>query len=129
MCCNGISNVPTDNLRLKKNSLIHNVIINSLSKVTKICFDLAELFSGLMTQKQTIVDEKLTTLIERIKKIDHKSPEENLILKLFDQFGKDIGLFCVFFLNYLTLRPYESTFLGANEPHAYISGISSHIYV
>ena len=44
------------------------------------------------------------------------------MLRLNDQFPGDIGCFCVFFLNYVTLKPGESLYLGPNEPHAYLSG-------
>ena len=33
-----------------------------------------------------------------------------------------MGVFCVYLLNYIVLKPGEALFLGANEPHAYISG-------
>jgi mannose-6-phosphate isomerase len=45
-----------------------------------------------------------------------------LAIELARQFPGDIGVFCIFVLNYLSLRPGESIFLGAGEPHAYISG-------
>lgn len=34
----------------------------------------------------------------------------------------DVGCFCLFFLNIVTLRPGDAMFLGANVPHAYIEG-------
>lgn len=37
-------------------------------------------------------------------------------------FSKDIGLWMIFFLNYLQLSPGEALYLGAAEPHAYLSG-------
>lgn len=80
------------------------------------------MFEALMNQDQTVVEEQIGNLVDRIGKFENKTPEESLILKLHEQFQKDIGLFCVFFLNYVTIKPYESIFLGANEPHAYISG-------
>ncbi|ORY87707.1 mannose-6-phosphate isomerase [Protomyces lactucae-debilis] len=46
----------------------------------------------------------------------------SLIVRLNDQFPRDIGLFCTFFLNYVTLQPGESIFLRALDAHAYISG-------
>ena len=48
--------------------------------------------------------------------------ERSLLLRLNDQFPGDVGCFCVFFLNYVTLKPGESLFLAPNEPHAYLSG-------
>eukprot|EP00744_Colponema_vietnamica_P021573 GILI01030843.1.p1 GENE.GILI01030843.1~~GILI01030843.1.p1 ORF type:complete len:426 (-),score=110.89 GILI01030843.1:101-1378(-) len=37
-------------------------------------------------------------------------------------FPGDVGLWMVYFLNYLRLNPGDALFLGAMEPHAYISG-------
>jgi hypothetical protein len=31
-------------------------------------------------------------------------------------------VFCAFLLNYVSLQPGEAIFLGAGEPHAYVSG-------
>lgn len=44
------------------------------------------------------------------------------MLRLHDEYQDDIGCFCPFILNYVTLKPGEAIFLGANEPHAYLSG-------
>jgi mannose-6-phosphate isomerase len=45
-----------------------------------------------------------------------------LAVELNEQFPGDVGIFCVFFLQLLDLSPGEAIFLGAGEPHAYISG-------
>jgi len=50
------------------------------------------------------------------------SSVESLVLRLHDEYQDDIGCFCPFILNYVTLKPGEAIFLGANEPHAYLSG-------
>ncbi|KAI9917891.1 hypothetical protein PsorP6_012939 [Peronosclerospora sorghi] len=47
---------------------------------------------------------------------------EKLVLRLDDEYPGDIGCFCPFLLNYITLEPGEAMFLDANEPHAYLSG-------
>ncbi len=77
-----------------------------------------------MKQDPAVLETEITKLVNRIKESTKLIPEEQLIIRLYSQFGEDVGLLCVYFLNYITLKPYESTFLGANEPHAYISGIS-----
>ncbi len=46
----------------------------------------------------------------------------NLVIRLNEQFPNDIGLFCIFFLNYVTMQPGEAMFLQACDIHAYISG-------
>ena len=45
-----------------------------------------------------------------------------LVTRLNGQFPNDIGLFVLFFLNYVTLSPGEAMFLRADDIHAYISG-------
>ncbi|KAJ8128758.1 hypothetical protein O1611_g4875 [Lasiodiplodia mahajangana] len=45
-----------------------------------------------------------------------------LIIRLNKQFPDDIGLFVLFFLNYVTLSPGEALFLRADDIHAYVSG-------
>ncbi|ODA78914.1 hypothetical protein RJ55_04504 [Drechmeria coniospora] len=45
-----------------------------------------------------------------------------LVGRLHGQFGDDIGLFVLFFLNFVTLQPGEALFLVADDIHAYLSG-------
>ncbi|POR31797.1 Mannose-6-phosphate isomerase [Tolypocladium paradoxum] len=45
-----------------------------------------------------------------------------LVERLNGQFGDDVGLFVLFFLNFVTLQPGEALFLVADDIHAYVSG-------
>lgn len=45
-----------------------------------------------------------------------------LVTRLNKQFPEDIGLFVLFFLNYVQLSPGEAMFLKADDIHAYVSG-------
>jgi mannose-6-phosphate isomerase len=45
-----------------------------------------------------------------------------LVTRLYAQFGADIGLFNLFFLNFVKLEPGEALFLQADDIHAYVSG-------
>jgi mannose-6-phosphate isomerase len=45
-----------------------------------------------------------------------------LVIRLNKQFPDDVGLFVLFFLNYVTLSPGEALFLKADDIHAYVSG-------
>ena len=45
-----------------------------------------------------------------------------LAVELNEQFPGDVGVFCSFFLQVVDLAPGEAIFLGAGEPHAYVSG-------
>ncbi|KKA26885.1 hypothetical protein TD95_003267 [Thielaviopsis punctulata] len=45
-----------------------------------------------------------------------------LITRTHGEFGVDIGIFVLFFLNFVTLEPGEALFLVADDIHAYVSG-------
>lgn len=45
-----------------------------------------------------------------------------LIVRLDSQFPQDVGLFVVFFVNYVKLKVGEAMFLKADDIHAYLSG-------
>uniref|UniRef100_A0A915NKL2 Phosphomannose isomerase type I helical insertion domain-containing protein n=1 Tax=Meloidogyne floridensis TaxID=298350 RepID=A0A915NKL2_9BILA len=53
---------------------------------------------------------------------EEKTNIDNLIIRLNNQFPEDIGIIAPLFLNFFTLKPGEATFLGPNEPHAYLFG-------
>lgn len=83
---------------------------------------LKDLFAALMTAEASIVQTNLDALIARYKALTSPGPLESLVLRLNSQFPGDIGAFCAFILNYVTLDPGEAIFLGAGEPHAYVAG-------
>ena len=86
---------------------------------------LRELFSSLMTVREEKFKAELTKLVTRYRTRDIKPAElsiKNLVLRLEGQFPGDIGVFCAFVLNYIRLQPGQAIFLGAGEPHAYVSG-------
>jgi mannose-6-phosphate isomerase len=47
---------------------------------------------------------------------------DKLVLRLNHYHEGDIGVFAPYIFNYLKLKKNESVFIGANEPHSYISG-------
>jgi mannose-6-phosphate isomerase len=86
---------------------------------------LKDVFSALMTADESDIKDQLKKLTKRFADGDVKDSEKDikdLILILDGQFPGDIGVFCPFLLNYVQLAPGESMFLGAGEPHAYVSG-------
>ena len=70
----------------------------------------------------------LTALIARLESqslgngVASLTSLEQLLLRLHTQYPGDRGVFGPCLLNYLTLNRGASFFIGANEPHAYISG-------
>lgn len=86
---------------------------------------LKDVFSALMTADESEVKSELKKLITRFAIGDVRGSEKevkDLVLRLDKQFPGDIGVFCPFMLNYVKLAPGEAMFLGAGEPHAYVSG-------
>ena len=86
---------------------------------------LKDVFSALMTADESRIKDQLNKLITRFHGGNVKDSEKeikDLILTLYGQFPGDIGVFCPFMLNYVKLTPGEAMFLGAGEPHAYLSG-------
>ncbi|KAI1422909.1 mannose-6-phosphate isomerase [Xylaria sp. FL1777] len=90
-------------------------------------------FSALM---QSSPDEVASAAKSLVSEADSKGAEfanqgtqstsgetmARLIARLNQQFPNDIGLFVLFFLNYVTLSPGEALFLKADDIHAYVSG-------
>ena len=91
---------------------------------------LRDVFSAIMTAPTDIFTTQLARLIKRYESLSSVHAEEEgirkLVLRLNTQFPNDIGIFCSFLLNYVELSPGEAIFLGAGEPHAYVSGGQHH---
>ncbi|KAF9915385.1 Mannose-6-phosphate isomerase [Lobosporangium transversale] len=83
------------------------------------------LYTAVMTAEASKVKLELDRLISRLNTNGAAYPSqsiEELLLRIHSQFPGDVGLFSLFFLNYIVLRPGQAIFLAANEPHAYLSG-------
>jgi len=86
---------------------------------------LRDVFSAVMTAPTDTFTTQLARLIGRFESLSVHAEEQGvreLVLRLNTQFPNDIGIFCSFLLNYVELSPGEAIFLGAGEPHAYVSG-------
>ena len=91
---------------------------------------LKRLFTTLMQSDPNDIATQAGLLIDRVKDTGDLSGDQSLaklLIALDHQFPKDIGLFCAFFLNYVTLQPGEAMFLCALDMHAYISGGKSRL--
>lgn len=53
---------------------------------------------------------------------DTTASHGKLLLRLNSEYPGDIGCFSIYFLNHIILEPGQAMFLGASEPHAYLSG-------
>ncbi|KAI0360760.1 mannose-6-phosphate isomerase [Trametes cingulata] len=94
---------------------------------------LKDVFSAVMTADPDVFRPQLERLVRRYEEAEegeegrakvHEVEREvrELVLRLHGQFPGDIGVFCAFMLNHLTLEPGQAIFLAAGEPHAYVSG-------
>lgn len=94
---------------------------------------LQKLFSALMAAKSEDVTVLAKELVQTAKQegadfADGGGPTNtgkelsDLVVRCDEQFPGDIGLFVLFFLNYVKLEPGEAMFLKADDIHAYLSG-------
>ena len=90
-------------------------------------------FSALMNNDKSLVFMAATELVASAKVDGERfagggGPSNDgqeladLVIRLNGQFEGDIGLFVLFFLNYVKLEIGEAMFLKADDIHAYLSG-------
>ncbi|KAF4970744.1 hypothetical protein FZEAL_9978 [Fusarium zealandicum] len=94
---------------------------------------LKKVFAALMSSSAESIAEQTSKLVEQASKegadfaaggVASTSGETlgELVQRNHGEFGDDIGIFVLFFLNFVTLEPGEALFLVADDIHAYISG-------
>ncbi|CAG9771619.1 unnamed protein product [Ceutorhynchus assimilis] len=82
-------------------------------------------FRAVLTCPKKTITKLIDSLLQRFSESDKTQRaylHADLVQRLHSQFPYDNGVLMVYFLNYLKLHPSEAIFLGANEPHAYLSG-------
>ncbi|KAG6005967.1 hypothetical protein E4U21_007460 [Claviceps maximensis] len=106
-------------------------IEDDVDKANKLV--LKKVFSALMSSSANEVSKSLPRLVEQAKSEGAQFAAggvastrgevlAELVTRLHGQFGEDIGIFVLFFLNLVSLQPGEAMFLVADDIHAYISG-------
>jgi mannose-6-phosphate isomerase len=87
---------------------------------------LQKIFEAYMAAPEDKVKSIIGDLMKRYNsKTDIAENEKALVevaQMLNEQYPGDVGVLCVFLLNIVQLKEGEAAFLGANMPHAYISG-------
>ncbi|GAK67614.1 mannose-6-phosphate isomerase [Moesziomyces antarcticus] len=86
---------------------------------------LKTIFGNLMNAPKSTYEPLAQSLSDRFAcgKVDSVDEvERKLVVKLAEEFPRDVGIFCTFLLNVSSLQPGEALFLQANEPHAYLEG-------
>eukprot|EP00397_Hematodinium_sp_SG-2012_P039165 GEMP01042721.1.p1 GENE.GEMP01042721.1~~GEMP01042721.1.p1 ORF type:complete len:336 (+),score=56.43 GEMP01042721.1:225-1232(+) len=101
--------------------------LESTPELRDLCGDgpeLEKLYGQLMRADETLVKDKANSLVERLKaKHGEHTKEEKLVLRLYKDYPGDVGIFSVFFLNYVVIdTPHQFIFCTPNIPHAYLSG-------
>lgn len=96
-------------------------------------------FSALMTKDKSTISAAAKDLVASAENDGEKfagggGPSNggkelaDLVIRLNGQFEGDVGLFVLFFLNYVKLEVGEAMFLKADDIHAYLSGGSFALY-
>jgi mannose-6-phosphate isomerase len=83
---------------------------------------LRHLFLAYMRSEAAIVAQLLQSMVQRLRLDSDRSSLTELLLRLYEQYPDDIGVFAPLVLNFLNLKSGDSFFIGPNVPHAYISG-------
>ncbi|KAK6033122.1 phosphomannose isomerase type I [Ostertagia ostertagi] len=83
---------------------------------------LKHVFTKIWSSPPEAIAKAVQAFVTRISK-DPKGDLHELIIRLDKAYpGGDVGVFAPLLLNYFTLKPGQATFLGPNQPHAYLSG-------
>ncbi|CAN1122579.1 Mannose-6-phosphate isomerase 2 [Linum perenne] len=99
--------------------------INEQVESEKVKSLLRSIFTQLMSASKEMTTRavsKLKIRLQRQSQVRKLTDKEHLVLKLEKEYPDDIGVISAFFFNHVKLNPGEALYLGANEPHAYISG-------
>lgn len=93
---------------------------------------LKELFGSLMNLPQERVDAILTPLVERLSRENEERPFDEddrryWVLRSDEEYSegghRDRGLFAVYLLNFVCLKPGDAAYLSAGILHAYLRGV------
>lgn len=87
---------------------------------------LRTMFRNFMDCSDDVAKAQISSICNRVGSITPVDDDEKFVLELIPRINTDFpgdrGLFCPFILNCMRLNPGEGFFMGADEPHAYISG-------
>lgn len=90
---------------------------------------LKRVFGALMSAPEEEVRQVISQIKARYEANEALEESErgvrDLFLTLDEQYPGDVGVLCVYLLNVVELKVGEAAFLGADMPHAYISGSTS----
>ena len=79
-------------------------------------------YERLMHSTPEAIERCIAAMASRMQSADSASELRDLFLRLHADFGCDVGVLSIYFLNYLRLQPGQAIYLAANVPHAYLDG-------
>lgn len=85
---------------------------NSLKKLIRVFLSLPE----------ETISLAINEIIKKIESKKERILRDEILLRLNQEFPRDMGILFTFFLEYIVLKPGECLVMGANEPHAYLKG-------
>mmetsp|Transcript_13733 Transcript_13733/g.32299 ORF Transcript_13733/g.32299 Transcript_13733/m.32299 type:complete len:244 (+) Transcript_13733:251-982(+) len=90
---------------------------------------LKDAYCHMMHVPDEAVKQQVQRLVQRTAFLDSEDQLDGglttclaLVHRLHKQFGDDVGIFSVFFLNYSRMHAGECLYMPQNTPHAYLSG-------
>jgi mannose-6-phosphate isomerase len=86
---------------------------------------LKDMFSRLMKSDVVQQANQVVALVKRLKDIADPDRDQKLILRISQDYPMDIGIFSVYFLNYVVITedmPNRFIYCAPDEPHAYLCG-------
>ncbi len=84
--------------------------------------ELRQVYGRIMQADPSTIRKHATDLLHMLGQM-RGSERDNWFVRLVEFYGpEDPGIFAIYLLNYLNLKPGEAIFLGPNEPHAYLKG-------
>jgi len=104
--------------------------VDSIPELSDICGrkrELRDMYASLMRTEELVVKEKIESLVKRIRerqdRLEELTTEDWLVLRLNDEYPGDIGIFSVYFLNYVVVdKPHQFIYCASRVPHAYLKG-------
>ncbi len=103
----------------------HKDFVPEYQEILKKLADLSyqKIYQELVTADPNLVKQASKSLILRLTQKEVPSELELEIIKLKKQYPDgDLGVFCFYLLNFITVQPGEALYIDSNIPHAYLKG-------
>lgn len=84
---------------------------------------LKKFFHDLLSLNSDMQKQIISVAVNNAKKNENNDPAFKWMIKLYNEYPEDIGIFSPVILNLICLKPGEAMFLQAGELHAYLDGL------